>query len=381
MMLLWGVALVLCAGLFALALLHRRRLRRRQLTADLVAQAQDNGWRLVRPEPPWLRVATPAAGLLAAGALLLLLTDEPAAGSMPAVQVVRTHGASGAGAQTKARPKSTQPAALRRAIKRLTPLHRPMGPIQPGDWLSQHKEPGQSFEQYLRSKPTTPTARRRAIYIQPIGPFGKQERRALELTARFMAAYFCLPVKVTRDLPLSLIPAGAQRKHPSWGMHQILSTHVLYRVLKPRLPADAVAYLGLTATDLWPGQGWNFVFGQASLSGRVGVWSTHRNGDPNKGAAEFSRYLLRTIKTATHETGHMLSIRHCTHHECNMCGSNSRSESDRRPLALCPQCLAKLSWAARCDPAARYRALARVCRSAGLTAQATRYEALLGVLK
>ncbi len=38
--------------------------------------------------------------------------------------------------------------------------------------------------------------------------------------------------------------------------------------------------LALTTSDLWPGEGWNFVFGQASLSERVGVWSLHRLGNP-----------------------------------------------------------------------------------------------------
>jgi hypothetical protein len=33
-------------------------------------------------------------------------------------------------------------------------------------------------------------------------------------------------------------------------------------------PADALAYLALTASDLWPGEGWNFVFGR-DLPARV----------------------------------------------------------------------------------------------------------------
>ena len=44
--------------------------------------------------------------------------------------------------------------------------------------------------------------------------------------------------------------------------------------------------------------------------------------------------------TATHETGHMFSMLHCTAYECCMCGSNHREESDRRPVYLCPECTA-----------------------------------------
>ena len=38
------------------------------------------------------------------------------------------------------------------------------------------------------------------------------------------------------------------------------------------LPKDAFAFVAFTSSDLWPGEGWNFVFGQASMEGRIGVW-------------------------------------------------------------------------------------------------------------
>ena len=94
-------------------------------------------------------------------------------------------------------------------------------------------------------------------------------------------------------------------------------------MLKPHRPIDAVAVLGLTAEDLWPGDDWNFVFGQASLSERVGVWSLHRNGNVDGSVDEQRLFLRRTLKTAVHETGHMLSIPHCIAFQCGMNGSNS----------------------------------------------------------
>ncbi|MGE5192634.1 MAG: Zn-dependent protease, partial [Deltaproteobacteria bacterium] len=63
---------------------------------------------------------------------------------------------------------------------------------------------------------------------------------------------------------------------------------------------------------LKPGEGWNFVFGQASLSDRVGVWSIYRFGNPEKSADDYKLCLRRTLATAVHETGHMLGIKHCT---------------------------------------------------------------------
>ena len=180
---------------------------------------------------------------------------------------------------------------------------------------------------------------------------------------------------------MDLIPASARREHPTWHIPQILSTYVLNDVLKPRLPEDACAYIALTTSDLWPGRGWNFVFGQASLHDRVGVWSICRNGKPHVGDEEFRLCLLRTLKTASHETGHMFSMQHCTFYECNMCGSNNREEADGRPLALCPICLAKLCYAAGADPVKRFKDLAAFTRRAGLKPQQEFFEKSLAVLE
>jgi len=276
----------------------------------------------------------------------------------------------------KASKKSAakKPAFFKGVIKKLAPLHKKMGPPQPGDWLTQHKEDGQTFKEYVASKPVKPKGKRTVIYIQPLGDFTKTQRKIVTLTAEFMSRYFNVTVKVAKDIPLKEIPARARRKHPAWGMEQILSTYVLYDVLKPRLPGDAAAYIAFTATDLWPGKGWNFVFGQASLRSRVGVWSIYRNGNPDKDEKEFRLCLLRTIKTATHETGHMFSMQHCTAYECNMCGSNNREEADRRPVALCPECLAKVCWATDSDVAERFKLLSAFCKKQGLKAETDFYQ-------
>ncbi len=269
---------------------------------------------------------------------------------------------------------------LKAMIEKLAPIHEPLGKPQPGEWLADHPEPGQTFAQYLAASPVTPTGRRSVIYVQPLGDFTATQRKIVTLTADFMSRYFNRPVKVQKDLPMSLIPDKARRKHPSWGMDQILTTYVLDDLLKPRLPDDAAALIAFTATDLWPGEGWNFVFGQASLRDRVGVWSINRNGDPDKDAAASRLCLLRTLKVATHETGHMFSLEHCTKYHCNMCGSNNLDESDRNPIEVCPECLAKICWATQADPAERFRKLAAFCKEQGLKPEQEFYEKSLARL-
>lgn len=272
-------------------------------------------------------------------------------------------------------PQATLPVTF----QKLLPLHTKLGPPLSGEWLDQHKEPGQSYAQYLRGKPVRVDRRRRMIYVQPLGEFDPAQRKVLDRTAEFLGIYFQLPVKVRDGLSLDVIPATARREHPTWHVKQILSTYVLDKVLRPRLPPDACVYLALTASDLWPGEGWNFVFGQASLSERVGVWSIARNGDPHGDDAANRLCLLRTLKTASHETGHMFSMQHCTLYECNMCGSNHREEADHRPLWLCPHCLAKLCYATGADPVKRFKDLAAFSKRAGLKPEQEFYEKSLAI--
>jgi archaemetzincin len=147
------------------------------------------------------------------------------------------------------------------------------------------------------------------------------------------------------------------------------------------MPPDAVVSLALTADDLWPGGGWNFVFGQASLRDGVGVWSIHRFGDASESEEAFKQVLLRTLKTASHETGHMFSIPHCVHFECLMNGSNHLAETDRQPLSPCPQCLAKICHGTGADPAVRFKALVEFARTQGLTAEQEFWEQSLSALE
>lgn len=284
------------------------------------------------------------------------------------------------GARASGQRRAAEP-ALPTKFKKLLPLHARLGKPRPGEWLAEHQEDGQTYMQYVRCRPVRPDKRRNVIYIQPIGPFTANQRKIVKLTAQFMGIYFALPVKIRQDLPLSVIPDRARRKHPSWGMDQILSTYVLDDLLRPRLPKDASALIAFTASDLWPGEGWNFVFGQASLNNRVGVWSIYRNGNPDESDASFRLCLRRTLKTATHETGHMFSMKHCTLYKCNMCGSNHRQESDSHPQALCPHCLAKLCWCMDADPQKRFQRLIAFCKDQKLDAERAFYEKSLATMR
>jgi archaemetzincin len=256
-------------------------------------------------------------------------------------------------------------ASLPPKFAKLLPLHTKLGDPQPGDWLSKYKEPRQTYAQYVRSRPIRADRRRSVIYVQPLGEFTSAEKKIVAKTADFLGLYFQLPVKTNKAISLDVVPETARRK-PDGRSEQILTSYVRNDVLKPRLPDDAVVLIAFTTTDLWPGEGWNYVFGEASYGDRVGVWSIHRYGDPAAGDDAFRLCLLRTLKTATHETAHMFSIPHCTFFECNICGSNHLDEADRHPLEPCPNCLAKICYATGTDPVKRFQKLIEFHEAHGL---------------
>jgi archaemetzincin len=267
-------------------------------------------------------------------------------------------------------------AQLRQLVVRLRPLHAPPDAPAPGSWLAHVHEPGQTFEQYLDASPTRATAARRTIYVLPVGELDAPRRWILDEAARYLSIFFCLPVKVARPMPQSRLPSGAWREHPRWGIRQLDAERVL-GVLRPLLPADAVYLVGVTSVDLYPRAHWNYVYGLASFQHRVGVWSFYRMGTPVAGNPASQRTaLIRSLKIATHEAAHMLSVLHCTKHRCNMGGMNYTGELDRRPTELCPECLAKVLWATGCEPVSRYARLERFCRAHGLEAEARRFATL-----
>ena len=256
--------------------------------------------------------------------------------------------------------------ALKKTTKQLKPINKLLGAPQPGQWLAQQKETGQSFSEYLRSRPLTLTPSRHTLYVQPIGKFNPSQQEIIKLSSEYLSIYFCCPVKVLDSQSEDNIPATAKRIHPAQGNHQLLTSYLLEKQLAPQLPADAFALIAFTASDLWPGDGWNFVFGYASFRERVGVWSLSRFGAPANDPESFRRCLERTCKLATHETGHTFSIKHCTRYACNMQGSNSLQESDSQPVHLCPECHAKVIFATQSDPIQRIDNLINFSRKHGL---------------
>lgn len=258
-----------------------------------------------------------------------------------------------------------EPDPLAPSIERIRPLFKPKSRPQPGDWLVDHPEPGQTYTEFRATVKARAADNYSTLRIVPIGSLSKGQTVVLGIVQDFMKAFFGLPLAIDPMAPIDGIPEDARRFQYFEGPDQLLTSYLLNDVLMKRRQAKDAAVLGITASDLWPGPGWNFVFGQASLKERVGVWSMARNGEPDGAADLRQQCALRTVMTATHETGHMFGIRHCKKYECGMNGSNSGDERDRQPLEFCPECQPKLWWTLKLDPLERSRALEATARRHG----------------
>jgi len=227
---------------------------------------------------------------------------------------------------------------------------------KPGDWLAVHQENGQSFDKFVKSRPNQPDKSRNKIYLQPLGDFPKYKISLVERLQEYAAAYFSMQVEVLPSLTLSDRNITT-RINNFTQKRQILTSDIL-AILKKSLPADAFCVLAITMEDLYPEPSWNFVFGQASLRERVGVYSFARY-DPafygeNRGKDYEEILLRRSCKVLAHEIGHMFGLEHCIYFRCILNGSNHLKESDSRPMHLCPVCLHKLQFSIGFDVVKRY---------------------------
>ncbi len=255
----------------------------------------------------------------------------------------------------------------------LRPLGEPLAKPQEYDWLKSHAETGQTFAEYWKVKPPRKAAGNRTIYLVLLGDFTPAQKSVLETTQQYLSIFFQTPVEIHRELPLDILPDHARRIHPEWGTRQISSRHVLDELLKPNRPDDALAYPCFTSSDVFSNATYNYVLGEAQTWERLGVWSIYRNGDPTESNEVFRQCLRRTMHIATHETGHILALKHCTAHACNMNGANSISETDRHPQHFCPVCLRKLLWNLDLEPTAYLTSLEQFHRDHNLDDEAEYY--------
>lgn len=242
-------------------------------------------------------------------------------------------------------------------------------PPERDEWLDGmlHKTPDQSFREYVASRPNRPDKSRNVLYLVPLcdpndleapafpsGPWPSW--RVLEAAAeRFFAP---LHVKTLPAVPMHQLSPRPASRMGSWGVEQWHAGTAL-TAWEKRVPRDAYGLMAVTMCDLYPKPEWNFVYGLARLTQRVGIFSFVRHTPGKAPDAWRGAHLLhRSLKTLLHEIGHMFGLKHCTWYNCLMRGSNGEQvEHQRNHLHLCPVCLRKLHWNIGFDIRDRYTGL------------------------
>lgn len=253
---------------------------------------------------------------------------------------------------------------LQTVRQKLLSLDSPVPKPEKNDWLANHKEEGQTLEEYLNLNFRLEDEKK-YIYIQPIGKFSKEDRRVLSYVAEYLQIFYGMKTKIKADISADLVIAQARRHNPLQRNLQFSAVYIIDEILEKRKPSDAAAYVGFTATDLWPGDGWNYVFGLATPDNSLGVWSLARLRSGRIEAGVDSVLLLRAAKLASHEVGHMFAMKHNKDNKCLMNGANHLQETDRSPLYLSANYLPMLLSFSDVDVYQRYTGLQAWCKKFG----------------
>ncbi|MCY3021836.1 MAG: archaemetzincin [Planctomycetota bacterium] len=253
---------------------------------------------------------------------------------------------------------------------------QPMPAPKPGDLPAAQKESPQTLERYRLAARFRPTDERRTIVLQPLGPFDAEQAKLLEDLRDYAAAFFQLPARIEKPLPLEVAGSKLYRNVPLGHRHgtydkQYDGNALMREILIPQLPKDALLYLGVTMADLYADAASEFAFGVASFTRRVGVYSLCRYypefTEMRRSPGDDVKALRRACKVLNHEAGHMLGITHCTFYRCSMNYSISLPELDATPVHYCPVCHRKLLWNIGFDPLKRFTALQEFYATHGMT--------------
>ncbi|MEO8516557.1 MAG: archaemetzincin [Flavobacterium sp.] len=222
-----------------------------------------------------------------------------------------------------------------------------------GEWLFDHPENGQTFEEYAKLKPMKPNKGQNKIYILPIGGFSHQEDSIVNLTVEYLKLFYNIETVKMNGIKDDIVPNNMRRLN-ELGDEQLHAGYLIDKVIPGLKPKDALVTMAITGRDLYPKPSWHFVFGLATYTKGIGVTSIARY-EPND--KDFAIGLRRTIKTSSHEIGHMFKMKHCTNALCVMNGVNSLSEDDEKPNTLCSVCLKKMAWNLGFDVKDRFKKL------------------------
>jgi archaemetzincin len=233
-----------------------------------------------------------------------------------------------------------------------------------GNWRYSHKEKRQDLKAYKKSNPVRQGPNYSTIYLMPVGDFTPLQQTALKQVREYVEIFFQMRTVLLSAVADRSITSVPSREHD--GHTQLLAPYLLDSLLKDKCPSDGIALMAISAKDLYPKNDWNYVFGLASYTKRVGVSSIYRLQDGYLDTTNYKTCLRRLTNISSHEIGHMFSLHHCVYAGCVMNGTNGLGETDQSPLRLCSECQKKLFWNIAYNNKRRLEQLSGFCQNNGL---------------
>jgi archaemetzincin len=170
----------------------------------------------------------------------------------------------------------------------------------------------------------------KTVYIQPLEDVDPQ---ILSDVKGFLTAEYKLPVTILPSIPVPYFPEGRAGQVKA----DFLRDYVMY---DRQVPKDLNRMIILTNEDIYT-DGYNFIFGQASVGGLDLVISLSRlKSSPDQ---NLDLVLCRLQKLIRHELGHTYGLSHCRDTECVMAFHMTLKELDEGGEFYCDECLSKVT--------------------------------------
>ena len=164
---------------------------------------------------------------------------------------------------------------------------------------------------------------------------GLFENKLLKSVARDVSLEFQWPVHVKEcSVDIHQFYNPSRRQYDANGLLKMVSDHA---------PVEALKVIGMLRVDLYIPI-LTYIFGQASLNGRVGVVSLYRLRNEHYGLEpDYDLLIERFSKVTLHELGHTFGLIHCNNPVCVMRSSTYVEDLDQKTKSFCYRCMEELN--------------------------------------